>query len=76
MNGDMETLSYHSTVNIAFDNNMIIKSSLYPGEVWCISGDNLDCQTVVGWDYSEEFIWPNTDTLYILKKGFFYDFYV
>ena len=69
MYGNMETTSYHSMVNIDFDNMMIIKLSLYPGEVWCISGDNLDCQTVVGWDYAEDFIWPNTDTLYIIGKG-------
>ena len=24
---------------------------------------------VDGWDYAEEFIWPNTDTLNILGKG-------
>ena len=67
--GNTETLSYHSMVNIDFDNMMIIKSSLHPGEVWCISGDNLDCQLLSGWIYSEDFIWPNTDTLYIIGKG-------
>ena len=74
MYGNMETTSYHSMVNIDFDNMMIMKSSLYPGEVWCISGDNLDCQTVVGWDYAEDFIWPNTDTLYVVGKS--NDFYL
>jgi len=38
----------------------------FNGKLWCISGDNLDCQTVVGWDYAEDFIWPNTDTLYMI----------
>ena len=47
-----------------YDNN----DHLHPGKLWCISGDNLDCQKVVGWDYSEDFIWPNTDTLYIKGK--------
>ena len=23
----------------------------------------------MGWDYAEDFIWPNTDTLYIIGKG-------
>ena len=66
MFGSMKTFSYHSMVNIDFDNMMIIKSSLHPGEVWCISGDNVDCQTVVGWDYAEDFIWPNSDTLHFI----------
>ena len=69
MYGNMETTSYHSMVNIDFDNMMIMKSSLYPGEVWCISGDNLDCQTVLGWEYAEDFIWPKTDTFYIIGKS-------
>ena len=68
MYGNMETLSYHSMVNIDIDNNMI-KKYLQPGEVWCISGDNLDCQPLSGWDYAEDFIWPNTNTLYIVGKG-------
>ena len=48
---------------------IIMKSSLYPGKLWCISGVNLDCQTVVGWDYAEDYIWPDTDTLHIIGKS-------
>ena len=48
-------------VNIDIDN-------MYAGKLWCISGDNLDCQPLSGWDYAEDFIWPNTDTLYMIGK--------
>ena len=39
----------------------------YPGKRWCISGDNLSCQPLSGWSYSEDFIWPDTDTLSLSK---------
>ena len=35
------------------------------GTVWCVTGLTDHCSTVTGWDYTEEHVWPQTDTLYI-----------
>ena len=41
----------------------------YSGKRWCITGDNLSCQPLRGWSYSEDFIWPDTDTLYLIRRS-------
>ena len=35
------------------------------GTVWCVTGHTDHCSTVTGWDYTEDLVWPQTDTLYI-----------
>ena len=64
--GDMETLSCLLTVNIDIENMIIDYNglSLYQGVLWIITGGNTNIK-VTGWDYAEDHIWPDTDTLYI-----------
>ena len=47
------------------ENYMNISRSISLDKLWCITGDNLDCQSLSGWTFSGDFIWPDTDTLYI-----------
>ena len=59
-------LSFNGNYSYLYhDDNQL---SLYPGKLWCISGDTLGCEPLSGWDYAEDFIWPNTDTLYMIGK--------
>ena len=60
-------MSYHLTVNIKCK---VLASQIndlyYEGELWCITGDSGQCIDVAGWDYSGDYIWPDTNTLYIV----------
>ena len=38
----------------------------FNGKLWCVTGGNVLCQVVTGWDFSSpEMAWPHTDTLYV-----------
>merc|ERR1711915_959945 len=38
----------------------------FNGELWCVKREKSNIHVVAGWDYAEEHIWPDTDTLYII----------
>ena len=39
----------------------------FNGNLWCITGGNVLCKLVTGWEFSSaEMAWPYTDTLYII----------
>ena len=40
--------------------------TIITGKFWRITDDNGEETNIYGWDYSEDHIWPDTDSLYIL----------
>jgi len=45
----------------------------YNGKFWRITDDNGEETNIYGWDYSEDYNWPDTDTLYIIDFPDFID---